>query len=168
MNVLGRTLLSGMLLAVVVVLSGCAGKGGGAEVNPELTWEEAKASTMARAAEIAELIPADQVVSLEQRETGTLFDCGPTLKNWNSSTRVVLVEGADAESLVKAIETHYEGRDFTVTNDINISGNYRVGLVASDGLEGYLISIHPEDELIISYGSTCFTPPEGVYLGGDW
>lgn len=123
---------------------------------------------MVQAGKIAALIPADQVVSVEQRETGTLFNCGLTQKNWNSSTRVVLVEGADAESLVKAIETHHADSDFTVTNGRDIAGDYRVSLVASDGLEGYLVGILTDSEILISYGSTCFTPPEDRYLGGDW
>lgn len=137
-------------------------------MNPGLTWQEAKESTMAHAAELAALIPADQIVSVEQRETGTLFNCGPEQKSWTSSTSVVLVEGADPERIVKAIEAHYQDTEFTVTNDLSMAGNYQVSLVAPDGVEGYLVGILADGEISISYGSTCFTPPEDRYLGGDW
>lgn len=165
MSVRGLGIFAGVVVAVAV-LSGCGG--GNVEMNPALTWEEAKEGTMLRAAEIAALVPAEQVSSVDQRQTGTLFDCGPTQKSWNSSTLVTLIEGADAEQIVKSIESHYQDRDFTVKNRLDISGNYDVHLIAPDGVEGYLVGVFGDNEILISYGSSCFTPPDDRYLGGDW
>ncbi|MFL4473576.1 hypothetical protein ACIPVK_06235 [Paeniglutamicibacter sp. MACA_103] len=134
-----------------------------------MTWQEAKAHSQAIELEIAELIPKDKVVKIEQGETGTLLSCSETEHNWNGTSMVTLVKDAEEEPLVRAIEAHYQDSHFTVENDVNISGNYRVQLLHPDSAENYLISAGWDTDTIrISSGSACFALPEGVSSRGEF
>ena len=72
-----------------------------------LTWEEAKASTQATEREIVSLIPADQVAAVDQLPEGSLFSCSAGGHAWLGGTKVTLVPGANAEDVVRTLETQF-------------------------------------------------------------
>jgi hypothetical protein len=165
-----RTRTIAAMLVLLTTMTGCATKAEGiTPLKKELTWQAAKAHSQAIELEIAELIPKDKVVKIEQDETGTLLSCSETEHNWNGTSMVTLAKDAEEEPLVKAIEAHYQNSQFAVETDINISGNYRVQLFHPDSAENYLISAGWDTDTIrISSGSSCFALPEDVYPGGDF
>lgn len=141
----------------------------GGAVESELTWQEAKARTLAMQLEIAELIPEAKVVKIHNKKTGTVFGCGETQHNWLGSATVTLIEGTEPEPLVKDIEAHYQGSGFDIEADIDSAGDYRVQLGSPGTAENYIISAGWDPDTIrIASGSPCFTLPEGVYPWSDF
>jgi hypothetical protein len=156
---------------VLGLLVGCAA------VSPEVadsgvTWEEAKAAAQARELEIVALIPTDQVVEVDQHETGTLFSCSETQHRWTGMTNVTLVPGVDAEALTKEMEA-LAGRvfpedDFEVSNYRGITDKYVTAVDSPRTGEGYLFGEGQPDTIAIDSWSVCFTLPEGTYPGGSF
>ncbi|WP_449277689.1 hypothetical protein [Leucobacter sp. GX24907] len=135
----------------------------------ELTWEEAKAVAQKKELEIADLIPKDLVVSVDQESMGMMLSCDETRHNWNGATTVTLVGGADIESLVKDIEGHYSAVDIEVSAKRSVKGNYRIQVLPPTEGENYIVVADLEpDRLRIASGSACFTLPEGIYPGGKF
>lgn len=141
----------------------------GASAESELTWQKAKARTLATQLEIARLIPEDKVVKIHNKKTGTLFACGEAQHNWLGSATVTLTEGTEPEPLVKEIEAHYKDSGFDIETDIDSAGDYQVQLGSPGTAENYIISAGWDPDTIrIASGSDCFTLPDGVYPGGDF
>ena len=141
----------------------------GGAVESELTWQEAKARTLAMQLEIAELIPEAKVVKIHNKKTGTLFSCRETQHNWLGSATVTLTEGTEPEPLVKDIEAHYQDSEFDIETDIDNVGNYEIQLRSLNTAENYIVAAGWDPDTIrIDSGSPCFTLPEGVYPGGDF
>jgi hypothetical protein len=140
----------------------------GGSVEIDLMWQEAKAQSQAMELEIADLIPEEKVVKIEQKATGILFECGEDQHRWKGSTVVTLSVGTDPEPLVKAIEAHYQDSRFNIKTSISVTGNYRIQLRSPDTSENYIIVKDGPGEVRIASGSACFTLPEGVYPGGDF
>lgn len=139
------------------------------EKKSELTWEDAKAATQEMELEIADLIPEDLVVSIDQRPTGMMLSCDKTRHHWAGATTVTLVPGTDIESLVKDIEAHYRADDIEISVDLSVTGNYRIQILPPPEGENYIVVADGEpDRLRIASGSACFTLPEGIYPGGDF
>ncbi|MFL4473575.1 hypothetical protein ACIPVK_06230 [Paeniglutamicibacter sp. MACA_103] len=137
-------------------------------MESELTWQEAKAKAQAMEREIAGLIPEDKVAKIEQRETGLMFSCSEEQHTWDGSTNVTLTKGTEEESILKAIEAHYQDGPFAIKTDFDIVGDYRVQLRSRDSAESYLFGIDEPGTIHISSGSACFTLPEGVDPGDDF
>ncbi|MFL4475203.1 hypothetical protein ACIPVK_14490 [Paeniglutamicibacter sp. MACA_103] len=142
-------------------------KKGGA-VESELTWQKAKAQSQAMEQEIANLIPEDKMVKIEQKATGILFECGEAQHLWKGSTTVTLTEGTEPEPLVKEIEAHYQDSRFNIKTSTSVTGNYRIQLRSPDTSENYIIVKDGPGEVRIASGSPCFTLSEGIYPGGDF
>ncbi|MFK3676975.1 hypothetical protein ACI2IP_04555 [Microbacterium sp. NPDC090218] len=138
-----------------------------------MTWEEAKAATQARELEIVALIPADQVVEVDQHEKGGLFSCSETQHRWKGITNVTLVPGVDAEALTKEIEAHVaelfaDEEGFELTNRRGITDKYVAKVKSSVTNEAYLFGEGEPGTISIDSWSVCFTLPEGTYPGGDF
>lgn len=139
------------------------------KMNSDLTWEEAKAATQEMELEIANLIPTELVVSIDQKAKGVLLSCDETRHSWTGATTVTLSSGADIESIVKDIEAHYREAGTEISVDRSVSGNYRIQLLLPSQGENYIIAKDIEDDhLRIASGSACFTLPEDVYPGGEF
>ncbi|GAA3585785.1 hypothetical protein GCM10022198_06360 [Klugiella xanthotipulae] len=164
-----------VMVVALVGLLGCSdtgdvgnvGEGKGQDMG--LTWQEAKADTQKMELEIADLIPPDKIVSIEQKETGMLLSCSKTEHNWNGGITVTVVPGVEVEPIVKDIEEHYQDSRFDIKTRLNVVGKYQVQLRSPDTAEIYIITegFTPDAIRIVS-GSVCFTLPEGVYPGGDF
>lgn len=137
-------------------------------VEDELPWNVAKARALAMQAEIADLIPEEQVDEIVHKRTGTLLNCGGGQINWHSSSSVSLAAGVDEESVVRAIEEHYQGSRFDVETDIDAAGDYRIQLRSQDSAEGYIVVKDGPGTIRIASGSFCFVLPEDVDLPGDF
>ena len=141
----------------------------GEAVESELTWQEAKARTLAMQLEVAKLIPKDKVVKINHKKTGTLLSCSRTLFNWNGSTTATLSKDTEVEPVVMMIEEHYQDSRFKIKTRTDPSESYEVQLRSPDTAEIYIISAGWDPDTIrIASGSPCFTLPEGVYPGGDF
>ena len=67
-----------VLVALSAVLAGCVAPGGAGVVDTSLTLEDAKATAMRMERELAALVPADVVASVDQDQTGVLMSPRPT------------------------------------------------------------------------------------------
>jgi uncharacterized protein YciI len=136
-------------------------------VVSEVSLEEAKAQAQAMELEIAGLVPAGVVVSVDQMPKGTLFSCSETEWRWKGATTVTVVEGTEIEPIVRAIQGHYEGGRFDVSTRHNISDHFEIHLMSPDTAENYIVAEGSEPtEVRIASGSVCFTLPEGTWTRG--
>lgn len=151
----------------VLLLAGCGPSGSGR--IDDLTWQEAKAEAQKAESRIAALLPADEILSTDQRPTGTLFSCDATHHQWMGMTTVVVSPSTDVDSLIRAIGSRFNSsEEFEVSESQDVNNHLRVQLVASDG-ENYLVSRgRSEGEIEISSGSRCFRLPDDVYPRGDF
>lgn len=134
-----------------------------------LTWEEAKTATQATELEIADLVPAEYVVSMVQKPTGTLFSCDDGQHTWYGSTAIALTPDADAEQIVRTLESHFRDDErFDVRNRRDVVDEYEIQLMSPDTAETYVIGPDGAAALLISSGSPCFTLPDDVYPGGKF
>lgn len=157
--------------ALVALVTGCS-----AELDPvesSLTWEEAKASAQATAVQIVALIPADEVVSVDQHKTGSLFSCDEKRHRWTGITYVTLVPGAKIEAVVKQMEKGLgalfsEDEDFKISNYRDMFDEYTVTAESPTTGESYLFGQDDSVTISIDSWSECFTLPEGTYPGGSF
>ncbi|MGR4010488.1 hypothetical protein [Leucobacter sp. 1207-22] len=137
-----------------------------------LTWQDAKSKTLARAVEIAALVPAGEVASVSESEKGTLMSCGETQYNWNGWVRVELTDGSNVasaiEALVPKLESHFVDTGFAVTRGKTILDTLRIKVGQPGSAELYLIDEFDPHTINIAAGSDCFALPEDVYPGGDF
>ena len=139
------------------------------EVDTELTWQEAKATTQALELEIAELIPKDVIVDVDQTDTGMLLSCSKGGDSWNGITIVTVSEGTDIEAIVRDIEAHYANTSYLTSNRLDSSGNYKITVRDPETRMFFFVGVGLESTQIrISSTSECFVLPEGVYRGGDF
>ncbi|MFK3676976.1 hypothetical protein ACI2IP_04560 [Microbacterium sp. NPDC090218] len=161
------------LALIMLGLAGCAPSEGQEEGQSSVTWEEAKAAAQARELEIVALIPANQVVAVDQHETGTLFSCSETQHRWTGITYVTLVPGIDAEALTKRMEAQVaelfsDDEGVEVTNRRGITDKYVVTAESPTTNEAYLFGEGEPGTISIDSWSVCFTLPEGTYPGGSF
>ncbi|MGC8073962.1 hypothetical protein ACP3W1_25715, partial [Salmonella enterica] len=74
------------------------------------TLDDAKATAMQIEQELADMVPADAVASVDQDQTGVLMSCsGERAYQWTGQTKVVLTEGAtyDGAAVTENIAQKY-------------------------------------------------------------
>lgn len=157
-----------VLVAVLATsLTGCMPSKEEPVDDSGFTWEEAKRTSQEVELEVAELIPPEVIVSVEQNPTGSLFACNETQHSWNGATTVTLAPGTEIESIVKAMEAHFLDDDrFEIRTRLNISDKYEVQLMSPETAENYIFGQGVSNTIRIDSGSACFTLPESVYPGG--
>lgn len=134
-----------------------------------MTWEEAKADTQAMELEIASLIPAERVISVDQKPTGVLLSCDEIQHQWAGGSTVYLAPDTNVENLVKDMEARMAEDDrFDSRNWIGPTGIYNVQLMSAKSAEGYIFSEGEPGTVDINSFSECFTLPEDVYPGGKF
>ncbi len=134
-----------------------------------MTLEEAKAEAQAMELEIASLLPAEMVVSVDQKPTGVLLSCDETQHQWAGGSTVYLAPGTDVENLVKDMEAQMAEDDrFDSRNWLGPTGVYNVQLMSVTSAEGYIFSEGEPGTVDINSFSECFTLPEDVYPGGKF
>jgi hypothetical protein len=134
-----------------------------------VSLEEAKAQAQAMESEIAGLVPAGVVVSVDQMPKGTLFSCSETEWTWYGATTVTVVEGTEIEPIVRSIQAHYEGSRFDLRTRQDIADHFEVQLMSPETAENYLVGEGSKpNEIRIDSGSVCFTLPEGIWPGGEF
>ena len=157
---------------LTLALTGCTGPAPAEEAASTLTWEEAKADTQAMERQIAALVPAEDVISVDQNEKGGLFRCDEMQHRWKGVITVTLVPGADPESITKdmeqKIDTLFPAGEFEVTNRRGITDDYVATVESPTTGEGYLFGEGRPGTIVIDSYSVCFTLPEGTYPGGDF
>lgn len=139
------------------------------EMNKELTWQEAKATTQAVELEIADLIPKDVVVDAYQADTGMMLSCSKGGDRWNGGMIITVAEGTDIEAIVRDIEAHYENTNYSTENWLSFEGRYHT-IVKDPETEMFFFvgeGLEP-NQIDITSSSECFILPEGVYRGGDF
>lgn len=158
--------LVGLIAAVCV---GCGSPERGEKVDESLTWEQAKSTTQDVMSEIADLVPTDVVVGVDQQESGRLFSCDAAGHRWKGVTTVTVQPGADIDEVVREIE-HAFNQDarFETSSRTDGGGGYELHLTSPESAEGYLVGELGEDTIQIDGGSACFVLPEGVYPGGKF
>lgn len=166
-----RTVLAIAMVALLACAGCVQGKSPriGDGVKDELTWERAKETTQARERSIATLVAEDLFVQADQSPDGVLLSCGDERRySWNGWTHIEVKPGANREAAIKEIAVHYESLNWAVETDRTVLGNYRVQLVAPDGVENYIVAEGEPGVIRIASGSPCFALPEGAYPGGAW
>ncbi|WP_278101949.1 hypothetical protein AB0870_10010 [Microbacterium proteolyticum] len=161
-----------VLVALSAVLAGCVAPGGAGVVDTSLTLEDAKATAMRMERELAALVPADVVASVDQDQTGVLMSCsGDRAYQWTGQTKVVLTEGAtyDGAAVTENIAQTYDASDSYRTNtDLTSDGEPRAHVIGEFG-QGYLVALSVDKTFvqILSF-SPCFVLPEGMWPGDDY
>jgi hypothetical protein len=158
-------------VVIVAMVIGCSAEPEWVQSNPR--WQDAKATAQAAELEIAGLIPADEVVSIDQHETGSLFSCDEKRHRWTGITYVTLVPGAKIEAVVKQMEKGLgalfaEGDDFKISNYRDMFDEYTVEAESPIRGESYLFVQDDSATISIDSWSECFTLPEGTYPGGSF
>lgn len=77
------------------------------------------------------LIPADQVAAVDQLPEGSLFSCSAGGHAWLGGTKVTLVPGANAEDVVRTLETQFTDGRFDIRTRRNIDDDYEIQLLAT-------------------------------------
>lgn len=113
----------------MTALAACTSAADEPRAGPSVTWK-AKAATQATELEIADLVPAEYVVSIVQKPTGTLFSCADGQHTWYGSTTIALTPDADAEQIVRALESQFrEDERFDVRNRRDVVDEYEIQLM---------------------------------------
>lgn len=134
-----------------------------------MTLDEAKAEAQAMELEIASMIPAESVHSVDQKPKGVLLSCETTQYSWNGSTTVTLTPEADAEDVVKDLEASFASDDrFESTNWIGPTGKFRVQLISVETAANYILGEGEAGTIVIDSGSRCFTVAKDFYPGGTF
>ena len=163
-----------VLLISVVMLAGCVTGGAkGAVVNSvdkELTLEGAKKAAMAMEREIAAMVPADTVISIDQHQSGVLLSCdGDRAYQWTGQTNVAVASQPNADAIVDAIVDRYKKAEgFTARRETRVDGQPRAHVIGAYGA-GYLVGPGVETPAIeISSFSPCFVLPEDMSPGDTY
>ena len=159
----------GAVLLAGVVLAGCVtgGMNGGSDVSgvdSKLTVEGAKRTAMAMEREIAAMVPADTVTSIDQHPTGVLLSCeGERTAQWAGRTNVVVSSPPDADAIIDAIVAEYDGKDgFIAKRRTEVDGAPGAHIVGEYGA-GYLVGPSVDKTAIeISSFSPCFAVPDDL------
>ena len=165
----------GVLLLAGIVLSGCLGGGvhGGSDVsgvNTQLTLEGAKKTAMTVERDLAAMVPADVVTSIDQHPTGVLISCkGDRAYHWAGQTNVIVSTLPDAGALVDAIVAKYQGKKgFAAERRTEMDGQPGVEVSGEYGA-GYFVSPSVDKTAIeISSFSPCFVLPEDMSPGDTY
>lgn len=162
-----------VLLLSGVLLAGCLSGGARKDVSiaePDLTLEEAKKTTMAMELELAAMVPADIVTSIDQHPTGVLLSCqGDRVYQWAGQTNVVVSSPPDSGAIVDAIVARYlKTEEYTASRDQRIDNQPRAQVLGAYGAD-YLIGPSGDNTAIgISSFSPCFVLPEGMSSDGSY
>ncbi|WP_187976584.1 hypothetical protein [Mycetocola sp. JXN-3] len=134
-----------------------------------MTWEQAKADSQRMELEIADLVPEDKVLRIEQQTSGVVTACTATQHNWTGSTTVTLIPGTPIEPITRALEDHYPESKWSADGYIDMAGDYMVQLTSRPRGESYLFGqgVYP-DTIRIDSSSTCFTLPEDKLPGDEF
>ena len=163
------------MVVVIVTIAGLLGgcTNGGDDVNgvdPDLTLEDAKHTAMAMERELAGMVPSENVLSIDQHETGVLMSCDDDRGyQWSGRTNVIVQGVTDPEKLVDAIVADYSKRqDFTAERETTIDGQPRAHILGHHGA-GYLVAESVDKTAIeIMSFSPCFVLPEDMSPRGDY
>ena len=163
-----------VLLLSGVLLAGCLSGGAkGKDVSiadPDLTLEEAKKTAMAMELELAAMVPADIVTSIDQHPTGVLLSCqGDRVYQWAGQTNVSVSSPPDSGAIVDAIVARYQKIEgYTASRDQRADNQPRAQVLGAYGAD-YLIGPSGDNTAIgISSFSPCFVLPEGMSSDGSY
>ena len=165
----------GVVLLVSVVLAGCLGVGSNGEavsgVDTNLTLEGAKKTAMAMELELAAMVPADIVTSIDQHPTGVLLSCqGDRAYQWTGETNVTVSSPPDAEALVDTIVARYRETDgYTARRETTVVDDQPFAHVIGAYGAGYIVGPSADKTAVeISSFSPCFVLPEDMSPGDTY
>lgn len=168
-----RLWLSTIILAFgMLALSGCGAQDGGGIVDESLTLQDAKMTAMNIETDLAAMIPANVVGSVDQRQTGVLMSCsGERAYQWTGQTQITYrTPGAiDPSALVDEIVAAYSDRaGFTAKSAPLPDGEPGAHVIGAHG-SGYLVNENVDRTgiEILSF-SPCFVLPEGMSPGEEY
>ena len=162
-------------MLVGFVLAGCVGVGSNetevSDVNRNLTLDGAKNMAMVMEKELAAMVPADAVTSIDQHPTGVLLGCtGDRAYQWSGETKVAVSSAPDAEALVDAIVTRYKRTDgYTARRETTVVDDQPFAHVIAAYGAGYIVGPSADKTAIeISSFSPRFELPKGVSSDGSY
>jgi len=167
-----RAVKLGACVAACLLLAGCATTGVAARVDPTLDVQAAKAIAQGWETEIAGMVPADVVVSIDQHPKGVLMSCTPNHDYaWSGTTLVHLHPDAQPgpQEIIDIIAATYHSRE-----DVRVKVDREEGLLPDVEIIGshhqvYIAGPDPDGSVFrIDSWSPCFHLEDGVYPGGEW
>lgn len=158
----GTIAVTGLLL----LATGCSPMQGDANVNENVTIDQAKTIAQEMETTLAGFVPPDQVASIDQNPTGALMSCskeGDYL--WSGQTKVMLdpATAYDGAVVTSKIAAAYDGSEsYRTETDLTNDGQPSAHVIGGNG-EGYLVALSVDKTFvqILSF-SPCFALPEGV------
>ncbi|MBA8816003.1 hypothetical protein FHX48_001076 [Microbacterium halimionae] len=158
------------LLLAAALLTGCGAFSNDNRVDPELSLEQAKQTAMAMELELAEMIPDENVASVDQSQTGVLLSCDDKRGyQWTGGMNIVVQGDLDPAALVDAIIDRYSTQElYTAKSSPTPDGGPGAHVIGQHGA-GYLVNQSPDRTAIeILSFSPCFVLPEGTSPRGNF
>ena len=139
-------------------------------VDTKLTLHGAKKTAMAVERDLAAIVPADTVTSIDQDQTGVLLSCeGDRAYQWTGQTKVMVASPPDTEAIVDAIVEQYDGkRGFAAKRRTEVDGAPGAQIVGEFGA-GYIVgpSVDKTAIEILSF-FPCFVLPDDLSPGDTY
>ncbi|WP_285136978.1 hypothetical protein [Microbacterium sp. lyk4-40-TSB-66] len=159
--------VSAATLVMLVTLSSCASPGG--DLDPGLSLPDAKARTMAVEKEIADTLPEDLVVSIDQNETGSFLSCTRDGgEQWAGGLTVHVRAEATAPRLLDPVEQRYSDADGVGVDRWESDGDSIVEITGAYQ-SSWIVRFDPgREEVHVSSFSACIRLPDDVWRGGSY
>ncbi|SDB91349.1 hypothetical protein [Microbacterium enclense] len=157
----------GLTVILPLSLSGCFI--GANNVDEDLSLPDAKARTQAVERQIADALPGDLVVSIDQNETGSFLSCtSDGGEQWAGGLTARVQAGASAEQLLEPVSKEFEAEKDMSSQRWQRDGDDIVEIV---GLHqsSWIVRYAPDrEEVHVSSFSPCIRLPEGVWRGDTY
>lgn len=164
----------GGALVLAALLSGCGGGSPGGEtvnkVDTSPSLEDAKQTAMSVERDLAAFVPAQNVVSTDQKQTGVLLSCeGERAFQWTGDTKVMTQGTVDFGSIVDDIVNAFTSRDgYDARRTTTDDGQPRAHIIGEYGAT-YLVEPSVDNTAInILSFSPCFVLPEDMSPRGEY
>ncbi|MGZ0069007.1 hypothetical protein [Microbacterium arborescens] len=164
-----------LALATALFVTGCGAEpqdGGDIVkgIEPGLTLEGAKRAAQEMERELVAMIPEENIVSVEQNETGVLLSCNDGRGyQWAGGTTVMTQGDVDIAGIVDAVVAEFSGREsFTAKVSRKHNGEPRAHISGDYGA-GYLMGERTDiDAIRVLSFSRCFLRTDDVSPHGEY
>ncbi|KTR51332.1 hypothetical protein [Curtobacterium oceanosedimentum] len=149
----------GTVIAVLAafLLTACAVSSEGHD-PPERRLLSAKDTTRAAERSLLDLVPANEVESVQQPDDGAVLQCGSKYQ-WSGNVRIGLAPGTRATEARDALARAASDHGFSVSKDEMLSGDVRYEMFDDNRVQLIVTVWNDGSALNVDSGSPCFDLP---------